>query len=219
MSSVESDRPLPNLSPREQQLLRYAAEGLTDTAIANKLGISEATVGTYWGRVRIKLGPYSRTELVAIVLRAEREVAVEALRRENEHLVESLREHATLGDALVYHDLLENAPDAMLLVSADGTIEHANLAMRELFGYEHEGLVGSNLACLVPAHYRDRHDAHRHEFIYQPQRRQMGAHESTPALHRDGTEFPIRAALSSINTPSGMMIICAIRPAEDPVVA
>ena len=114
------DRPTPSLSPREEELLKYAAEGLTDTAIANRLGISEATVGTYWGRVRIKLGPYSRTELVAIVMRAEREVAVEALRQENEHLVKELEAKSAAGGAGFYQDLLENAPDAMILVSEGG---------------------------------------------------------------------------------------------------
>ena len=59
------------LSPREQQLITMAGEGLTDTAIANRLGISEATVNTYWGRIRVKLGPHNRTELVAIALRDE----------------------------------------------------------------------------------------------------------------------------------------------------
>src|SRR5262245_36101632 len=45
------------LSERERQLIELAAEGHTDASIANELGISEATVSTYWGRVRIKIGP------------------------------------------------------------------------------------------------------------------------------------------------------------------
>ena len=112
---MHTDRPAVQLSPREQQLIKYAAEGLTDTAIAHKLGISEATVGTYWGRVRIKLGPYSRTELVAIMMRAEREAAVEELRRENQHLVQELQAVGNSGSALFYRELLENAPDAPAL--------------------------------------------------------------------------------------------------------
>ena len=54
---MERSSNIPQLSPRELQLIEYATQGLTDTAIALKLGISEATVGTYWGRVRIKIGP------------------------------------------------------------------------------------------------------------------------------------------------------------------
>jgi len=211
---MHTDRPTPELSPREEQLLKYAAEGMTDTAIANKLGISEATVGTYWGRVRIKLGPYSRTELVAIMLRAERESAVEALRRENDHLVQQLRaQSGTLGAAF-YRDLLEQAPDAMLVVTEDGKIEYANEAANELFGYSKDGLSGKDLLSLIPQRFRDRHVEHREAYVQDPARRQMGEHLETPAIKKDGTEFPIRASLSAIQTPDGLTVMCVVRSLE-----
>ena len=208
---MQESRQEPKLSPREQQLVNYAAAGLTDTAIALKLGISEATVGTYWGRVRIKFGPYSRTELVAIMMRAEREEAVEALRRENEQLVRELQVKVASGSVSIYRDLLENAPDAMLLVKESGVIEHANAAARELFGYEKDELQGADLIQLIPSRYRDQHGEHREEYIRDPQRRQMGSHLETPALHKDGSEFLVRASLSAINTGNGTLVTCALR--------
>src|SRR5579871_1864366 len=60
-----------SLSARERELLVLAMNGLTDQGIANKLGISAATIGTYWGRVRIKFGPLSRPELVARFVQGE----------------------------------------------------------------------------------------------------------------------------------------------------
>jgi PAS domain S-box-containing protein len=210
---MRSERPSIELSPREKQLLDFAAEGLTDTAIANKLGISEATVGTYWGRVRIKLGPYSRTELVAIVLKAEQEAAVEQLRRENEELVQKLQSEATAG-ASFYHDLLENAPDALILVGEAGVIEMANSAACDLFGYEHGELEGADLTVLVPPRLREIHRVHRADYIDDPTRREMGEHLETPAVKKDGTEFRIRAALSAINSPTGLIVTCAVRPVK-----
>lgn len=211
---MQTDRPTPELSPREQQLLKYAAEGLTDTAIANKLGISEATVGTYWGRVRIKLGPFSRTELVAIMLRAERDAAVEQLRRENQQLIKELESQASPSGSSVYHDLIENAPDAIVLVSETGIIEHVNITAREIFGYSTAELSGHHLHLLIPERYRGVHTQHREDYVKNPQRRQMGDHHETPALHKDGREFPVRAALSAIETPAGMLIMCVLRPLE-----
>ncbi len=209
---MQLERPKPELSPREQQLLKYASEGLTDCAIAQELGISEATVGTYWGRVRIKLGPYSRTELVATVMRAERESAVEALRLENEHLVEEIR---ALGrsDTAFYKSLLENAPDATILVSENGHIEYANLAALEMFGHAKEEMQAMNIVMLIPQRFRAKHVEHRQEYLQDPQRRQMGSHLETPALHKDGSEFLIRAALSAISTPTGIVVMCALRTA------
>jgi len=208
------ERPQHDLSPREKQLLQFASEGYTDTAIANKLGISEATVGTYWGRVRIKLGPYSRTELVAIVLRAEQEAAVDALRRENEELVRKLEEGASAGPSAFYRELIENAPDAMILVSEDGLVELANSAACKLFGYEPGELEGSDLIALVPESLREKHKRHRADYVSDPQRREMGEHLETPAMRKDGSVFSVRASLSAISTPKGLVVTCAIRPVK-----
>src|SRR5689334_19847036 len=82
------------LSQRERQLLDYAVRGYTDQAIANELGISLATVGTYWGRVRIKFGPYNRTELVALYLKEDAAISLEKLKEENRELVTQISDHA-----------------------------------------------------------------------------------------------------------------------------
>ncbi|HRJ25895.1 MAG TPA: PAS domain-containing protein [Fimbriimonadaceae bacterium] len=58
------------LSPREVFVIEQAALGLTDRGIANHLGIAVATVSTYWGRIRAKMGGGSRTELVARYVKA-----------------------------------------------------------------------------------------------------------------------------------------------------
>ena len=51
------------LSERENQMLQMAARGLTDQGIAHELGISVGTVGTYWGRVREKMGVVTHIQI------------------------------------------------------------------------------------------------------------------------------------------------------------
>lgn len=208
---MTTDRPIPEFSPREKQLLEFAAAGLTDTAIANKLGISEATVGTYWGRVRIKLGPHSRTELVAMVLRAQSEAALDALRRENEQLVQELQKLVATSGQDRQWAIIDDAPDAIVLVAEAGTLQHVNQAATELFGYSREEMIGMDLVDLVPPRYRDVHRLHRQDYVSHPERRQMGAHLQTPAYHKNGHEFLVRASLSATDTPEGMLVICTIR--------
>ncbi|MBN8620449.1 MAG: response regulator transcription factor [Anaerolineae bacterium] len=55
----------PNLSPREQEIIRLIAQGLPNKAIALQLEISPCTVGTYMRRIFNKLCVRSRSELVA----------------------------------------------------------------------------------------------------------------------------------------------------------
>jgi DNA-binding NarL/FixJ family response regulator len=57
------------LSPREGEVLRHVAAGLTNKAIALRLGISEHTVKFHLGSAMGKLGAASRAEAVAVAIR------------------------------------------------------------------------------------------------------------------------------------------------------
>ena len=210
---MQPDHPESILSPREYQLLRLAAAGYTDMAIAEQLGISEATVGTYWGRVRIKFGPYSRTELVAIMMRAESNAAYESLRLEKAEELENLQLKLTSGGAISPRLLLESSPDAIVLVSANGFIEFANQAAHDLFGYFGSEMEGLSHSALIPLRYRDKHDELSTGFLKEPARKRMGLHLETPAVNKLGDEFPICASISAVESSDGPIVMCVVRAA------
>ncbi|MBB5998380.1 DNA-binding NarL/FixJ family response regulator [Streptomonospora salina] len=58
------------LSGRELEVMRLAAEGLTNSSAARALHLSEATVKTYWRRVFRKLDVHDRTTAVAAAISA-----------------------------------------------------------------------------------------------------------------------------------------------------
>ena len=64
-----ADGPLPSLSPREEEILQLAAEGLSGPGIAERLTVSEATVKTHFAHIYDKLGVHDRTAAVARGLR------------------------------------------------------------------------------------------------------------------------------------------------------
>ena len=72
LSLSESFRPLGTaehpFSPREQEVLALAAEGLTNKEIAWRLGISERTVQFHINSIFNKTTTNSRTEAVALAL-------------------------------------------------------------------------------------------------------------------------------------------------------
>jgi DNA-binding CsgD family transcriptional regulator len=64
---LEAERrrhPVPRLTPRQDDLLRLLAAGHTNTQIARRLGISEATVRTHLENIYARLGVSSRTAAV-----------------------------------------------------------------------------------------------------------------------------------------------------------
>ncbi len=204
------------LSDRERQLLDLAGTGHTDTQIAQELGISEATVATYWGRVRIKFGPLNRTELVANYIRDQTMTLIEELREKNRQLIEELQkrdDNQGDGSEADYHRrLIEKAPDAILIMLADGMIESANLAACDLFGYETGTLEGKSINTLIPDRYHTTHAGHREDYVKSADRRRMGDHISTVGLHRLGRELQIAATLAPVESATGLRVMCVVRP-------
>ncbi len=69
LDQLRGEAPAENLSPREAEVLRHVAAGLTNKAIALKLGISEHTIKFHLGSAMGKLGAASRAEAVATAMR------------------------------------------------------------------------------------------------------------------------------------------------------
>jgi PAS domain S-box-containing protein len=107
--------------------------------------------------------------------------------------------------------LLEAAPDAMVLVGADGTIAIANHQMEKLFGYSPSELVGQRIEMLVPERFRGGHPAHRLAYTTDPRTRPMGAGLDLFALRKDGTEFPAEISLAPLESEEGTFVTAAIR--------
>ena len=209
------------LSERERQLLDLASEGCTDNAISHRLGISLATVNTYWGRIRIKLGPLNRTELVAVYIQEQATKTLDEMRDRNKVLMTELAEHAQTVSMLkssleLFRGLIETAPDGILLVSEEGLVELANEQAESMFGYAKDELLGKHVEFLVPDRYRGQHKENREEYHQHPTKRQMGHTLPTFALRKDGSEFRMATALSAAQTPRGLLITCIVRDLTNP---
>ena len=74
------------LSPREEEILSLCIEGLTNEAIARRLGLSVGTVNTYWLRIRMKVGGTARTDTVARIIKDRAEGALRDANRERADL-------------------------------------------------------------------------------------------------------------------------------------
>jgi PAS domain S-box-containing protein len=110
-----------------------------------------------------------------------------------------------------FRNLLEAAPDAIVIVNRAGRIQLVNAQTEKLFDYSREELIGQQVEILVPHRFQGGHAGHRNQYIQEPRARSMGVGLELYACRKDGTEFPVEISLSPLETGEGTLISSAIR--------
>lgn len=112
-------------------------------------------------------------------------------------------------------NILELAPDAMVIIDGSGTVLFANRQVSALFGYEPVEIVGQPVEKLLPERLRDRHIGHRNQYARAVRVRPMGSGLDLLALRKDGSEFPVEISLSPVQRGDEPLTAAAIRDVSD----
>jgi PAS domain S-box-containing protein len=142
------------------------------------------------------MGVAAATALILAAITSERSAAQSALQRRADDR---------------FRELLESAPDAMVIVNEEGEIVIVNAMVEAVFGYSREELLGQRVEMLVPERRREAHSSQRRGFLADPHARPMGVGLDLNGRRKDGTEFPVEVSLSPLPTESGLLVSSAIR--------
>jgi two-component system sensor kinase FixL len=108
--------------------------------------------------------------------------------------------------------LLDAAPDAIVIVDGQsGRIVHLNGAAETLFGWSASEAVGQGVEILVPARFREAHEADRHAYAGAPRPRPMALGRDLFGLRKDGKQFPAEISLAPLHADGKELVVAAVR--------
>jgi PAS domain S-box-containing protein len=110
-----------------------------------------------------------------------------------------------------FWQIIESAPDAMVITNRLGNIVMVNEQTQRLFGFSRRELLNQPVEILVPERFRETHTAQRTEFCRFPTTRLMSERPALWGRRKDGTEFPAEIVLSPIDTENEVLIAAAVR--------
>jgi len=110
-----------------------------------------------------------------------------------------------------FRNVLESAPDAMVIIDHLGLIAVVNEQAEKMFGYTRAEMLGQEIEMLIPDDVRHRHISHRARFAADPTLRPMGSNLDLAGQRKDGSVFPVEISLSPFTSASGAFISSVIR--------
>lgn len=110
-----------------------------------------------------------------------------------------------------FENLLETAPDAMVIINELGEILIANQQTESMFGYSKAELIGQKIELLMPERFKALHPSDRNKFFLNPTVRAMGYGNELVGLTKDGREIPVEISLSPMKRKDGVVVSAAIR--------
>lgn len=110
-----------------------------------------------------------------------------------------------------FKDLLEAAPDAMVVLNRDEKIVLLNLETERQFGYRRDELLGQTMKTIIPGGFPERLSADGLRSSEEPLARQVGVASELRGRRKDGSEFPIEITLGPLEGPEGVLVTAAIR--------
>ena len=95
--------------------------------------------------------------------------------------------------------ILDSIPDAMIVIDEHGVMQSFSSAAERLFGLKAADVVGKNVKMLMPAPYREGHDAYIERYKRTNERRIIGIGRVVVGRRSDGSTFPMELAVGEMH--------------------
>ncbi|WP_135826928.1 PAS domain S-box protein [Halorussus ruber] len=114
-----------------------------------------------------------------------------------------------------FRALAEELSDAILVIDTDSTVQFANSAVNDIFGYSPEELVGESLTKLMPEAFAERHREGIRRYLGEGERHVDWNYLELPGQRRDGTEIPLGVSFSEFASGDEVRFTGIVRDISD----
>src|SRR3569833_2921679 len=114
-------------------------------------------------------------------------------------------------ESLPFHQLVDAAPDGLIVAEQGGGIVLVNLEAERMFGYGRHELLGKPIEILVPDRLRAGHPARDKAYHAAPRLRPMGSVLDLLGRRKDGCEVPVESSLAPIDHEGARRVVAGIR--------
>lgn len=110
-----------------------------------------------------------------------------------------------------FRQLVEQAPDPVIVIDSNGAISACNQRTADVFGYLSSEIIGQPIELLVPDSHRGTHAQLRADYLTTAEARSMGSGSQLSGRRKDGSTFPIEVSLGPLETADGPQVIAIAR--------
>jgi PAS domain S-box-containing protein/diguanylate cyclase (GGDEF)-like protein len=107
--------------------------------------------------------------------------------------------------------ILNALSDALIVVNDEGSILSVNPAVKSIFGYDDNELIGKPIEVLMPEPFASKHSQYMEQYAQTGKSHIMGRSRELPAVNKFGKTFPMELTLTEVNTEQGQLYIGLIR--------
>jgi PAS domain S-box-containing protein len=150
--------------------------------------------------------------LISSAIAAYVVVSLKKARRKGEEYLDII-----VANEQKYRELLDAAPDGIVIVDGRQHIHMANRQAERMFGYDAGGLVGKTIETLVPSALRERHVRWVDQYLQSPVARDVRQGLRLDACRQDGSIFPASISLSPVMLGGEMLVTASVRDLRDDI--
>ncbi|CAB9497931.1 Sensor protein FixL [Seminavis robusta] len=114
-------------------------------------------------------------------------------------------------DRKVMAAIIDASFDSLFAIDLNGCIQFANQTAAQVFGYEKEELIGSNISCIVGGGHAASHDGYLQKYKETGVTNLMGSMREVQARRKDGTEFPVKLGIKRVYRQNNDLLVAFIR--------